>query len=137
MRQPPRSHPPFLRAAAALAGFLVVAACAGETRRGDPDLQVRVGFEPDPPTMGAAAIHVDVSDVDWSPRNGARVILTGLRGGLELEVDTALGQGAGRYLTEDFRFEVAGDWVLRIRVESPDGRWVEVERDIEVAVPEE
>lgn len=121
--------------AAALTLLAVTVACSAERRSGDPDLQLRWSFEPDPPTLGSNAITIDVSDVDWSPRNGAHVILTGLRDDLVLVVDTAVGQGAGRYLAEDFRFEVAGTWVLRARVESPDGRWVEVERPVDLEVP--
>lgn len=115
---------------------LAAAGCAGDKRDGDANLQVRWSFAPSPPQVGSAEVRVDVSDVDWSPRNGARVILTGTRDGITLVVDTARGQGAGRYVAPAFRFEVAGDWVLRARVETPDGRWVEVERPVQVAAPE-
>jgi hypothetical protein len=73
-----------------------------------------------------------VSDVDWTPRNGATVVVTGLRDGVELVVDTARGEGAGRYVAPAFRFEVSGDWVLRARVETADRRWAEVERAVTV-----
>lgn len=115
---------------------LAAAGCAGDKRDGDADLQVRWSFEPSPPRVGTAQVRVDVSDVDWSPRNGARVVLTGAREGINLVVDTARGEGAGRYVAPAFRFEVAGDWVLRARVETPDGRWVEVERPVTVVVPD-
>lgn len=115
---------------------LVAGGCGGTARDGDADLQVRWSFEPSPPRVGTAEIRVDVSDVDWSPRNGARVFLTGVREGITLVVDTARGEGAGRYVAPAFRFEVAGDWVLRARVETPDGRWVEVERPVTVGVPD-
>ena len=35
-------------------------------------------------------------------------------------------------MARDFRFEVTGVWLLRARVETADGRWVEVEREVEV-----
>jgi hypothetical protein len=119
------------------AGLLVLAigGCAGEVREGDADLQVRWTFEPAEPTVGRSDIVLDVSDVDWSPRNGARVVITGSRDGVALTVDTARGQGAGRYVASGVRFEVAGDWLLRARVETTDGRWVEVERPLRVEVP--
>lgn len=119
-------------AALGLVTVLVLAACGGEARTGDPDLQVRWSFEPSPPRVGTVAVRLEVSDVDWSPRNGATVVLTGTRDGVELVVDTARGEGAGRYVAPGFRFEVAGDWVLRARVETPDRRWVEVERAVTV-----
>lgn len=111
---------------------LVGAACGGDVREGDADLQVRWTFEPSPPTVGTAEVRLDVSDVDWTPRNGAKVVVTGLRDGISLVVDTARGQGAGRYVVPAFRFEVAGGWVLRARVETTDGRWVEVEEPVTV-----
>ena len=87
---------------------------------------------PDPPRVGVAAVGVEVSDVDWTPRNGATVIITGLRDGMSLVVDTAVGEGAGRYVAPSFRFAVAGDWVLRARIETLERRWVEVERAVKV-----
>jgi hypothetical protein len=106
--------------------------CGGEGRAGDADLQVRWSFDPSPPGVGTAQVRLDVSDVDWSPRNGATIVVTGLRDGVALVVDTARGQGAGRYLIPEFRFEVAGNWVLRAHVETTDRRWVEVERPVTV-----
>jgi hypothetical protein len=109
------------------------AACAGGNGpAGDADLQLRWTFDPNPPRVGVGEIRVDVADLAWKPRNGARVILTGIRDGVELVVDTALGEGAGRYLASDFRFEVAGDWIIRARVETPEGRWTEEEHAVEV-----
>lgn len=124
--------------ARALLAFLAAApaACGGAPREGDADLQVRWSFEPSPPVVGQAELRVDVSDIDWSPRNGARVVVTGSRDGITLVTDTARGQGAGRYVAPAFRFEVAGDWVLRARVDTPDGRWVEVEHAVRVVAPE-
>lgn len=93
---------------------------------------MRWSFVPDPPRVGVAEVAVEVSDVDWTPRNGATVVLTGLRDGVGLVVDTAVGQGAGRYVAPSFRFEVAGDWVVRARVETLERRWLEVERAVKV-----
>lgn len=134
---PPRSPFPTSRR---LRGTLLLAValgalaggCGGPSRNGDGDLQVRWSFEPSPPTVGTAQVRVDVADVDWSPRNGARVVVTGLRDGIVLVVDTARGQGAGRYAIPEFRFEVSGEWTLRARVETTDGRWVEVEEPVTV-----
>ena len=117
---------------AASACALLLLGCAGDGRTGDADLQVRWSFEPSPPRVGTARVRVEVSDVDWTPRNGATVVLTGLRDGVELVVDTARGEGAGAYVAPEFRFEVSGDWVLRARVETTDRRWVEVERAVTV-----
>jgi hypothetical protein len=115
-----------------LTAALLSACGQSSARAGDADLQLRWTLDPDPPRVGVGAVRVDVADVAWKPRNGARVILTGIRGGVELVVDTARGEGAGRYLAPAFRFEVAGEWVLRARVETPEGRWTEEEHHVEV-----
>lgn len=121
-------HP--TRALGALVAAVLLLACGEPGRTGDADLQVRWSFDPSPPGVGTAEVRLDVSDVDWTPRNGAIVVVTGLRDGLALVVDTARGQGAGRYVIPEFRFEAAGSWVLRARVETTDRRWVEVERTV-------
>lgn len=119
-------------ATVAVAAGALVLGCGGEARTGDADLQVKWSFEPSPPRVGTAAVRLEVADVDWTPENGATVVVTGARDGVELVVDTARGQGAGLYLSPEFRFEVAGNWVLRARVETTDRRWMEVERPVTV-----
>jgi hypothetical protein len=117
---------------AGLAAALLLAGCDRAARTGDADLQVRWSFEPSTPEVGTAEVRLKISDVDWTPRNGATVIVSGTRDGVVLSVDTARGEGAGQYVAPKFRFEVAGDWVLRARIETPDRRWVEVERTVKV-----
>lgn len=95
-------------------------------------MHVHVTVEPAAPSLGPARVLVEVGDADWSPRNGARVVLTGTRDGVVLAVDTARGEGAGRYLADAFPFEVTGAWLLTARVELPDGRWQEVDRHVTV-----
>lgn len=116
----------------ALGLALATAACGRDVRSGDRSLQVRVTVDPPAPLVGTAEVRVEVADADWAPRNGARVVITGIREAVTLAVDTAWGEGAGRYTAPAFRFEVTGDWVLVTRVELPDGRWQEVERKVTV-----
>lgn len=114
---------------------LFATSCGGDERRGDPDLQVQVSVEPAPPTLGTAAVRVGLTDVDWTPRNGDRVVVWVSRDGIELARDTAVGQGAGVYRADDVRFEVAGPWLLTVRVETRDGRWMELDRRLDVEPP--
>ena len=107
-------------------------ACSPDERRGDANLQIAVEVSPSPPRVGAATVAVVVTDVDWTPRNGATVIVMGMRDSLQLVLDTARGQGAGLYEAADFSFEVTGEWMLSVRVETTDGRWVEVEHPVTV-----
>lgn len=93
-------------------------------------------LHPDPPTVGPVAVSVIVSDPDWSPRNGATVIVYGMRDSVTLARDTARGTGAGRYVTDDFVFEVAGDWTLEARVHTTDGRSGVFRKTVEVTAEE-
>lgn len=111
---------------------VALAACGGVERRGDANLQLSWEVDPAPPQVGPATVAVVLSDVDWTPHNGATVILTGFRDSVQLVVDTARGQGAGRYETDGFVFEVAGDWLLNVRVETNDGRWAEFDHSVTV-----
>jgi hypothetical protein len=117
---------------AALLGVGLSLACGRDTRRGDPNIQVRWDIEPSPPAVGKARVRVTVSDLDWAPRNGAHVIVTAVRDSVRMAVDTAVGQGAGQYIIDDFVFQVAGKWTLRARVETNDGRWAEVDHRVRV-----
>lgn len=138
-RSPHVAVPPplrgLLRTGLALAVLGAAGGCGDQARHGDADLQVRWRFEPSPPRVGRVEIRLDVSDVDWTPRNGARVVVTGLRDGIAMAVDTAVGRGAGSYVAGDFTFVVSGAWTLKARVEIPDGRWVEVEQALTVEAP--
>jgi len=116
----------------ALALLVILSGCGPEERRGDLDLQVAVSVDPDPPRVGTADVQIRVADVDWSPRNGDRVILRGVRDSIVLTQDTAVGQGAGLYLAEALPFPVRGSWILTVRVEARDGRWVEVDEALRV-----
>jgi hypothetical protein len=121
-----------LALAAVLALLPLAAGCDRDARRGDAELDVRVRVTPDPPTLEAAGVEVAVAELDWSPRNGDRVVILGRREGVLLLQDTARGRGAGRYRAHHLDFPVAGEWVLTVRVETRDDRWVEVDRRVEV-----
>jgi hypothetical protein len=125
-------RPPPLRGLLVFALSASLFGCLSDERRGDADLQIAVDISPSPPRVGAATVSVVVTDVDWKPRNGATVVVAGTRDSLQLVIDTARGQGAGRYDAADFGFEVAGEWLLKIRVETTDGRWVEVDHALTV-----
>ena len=112
---------------------MFLAACdAGSQRSGNADLEIRWTLAPDPLRVGTAEIRLEIADIGWKPRNGARVVLTGIRDGVALVVDTARGEGAGSYVAPNFRFEVAGEWTLRARVETPEGSWTQEDLHVEV-----
>ncbi len=110
----------------------LLASCSGTGHRGSAGLQIRVDLEPAKPYVGSARITVHVSDQAWAPRNGLRVTVWGVHAGTPLVTETAVGEGAGRYVVEGFSFSESGEWLLTARAELPDGRWTE--RDQGVAV---
>jgi hypothetical protein len=120
------------RALALVLVVLGLPACAGDVRRGDPDVQVRWEIATSPLSVDRAQIRLVVSDVAWRPRNGARVTVVATHDSLRLPADTARGQGAGQYLIDDVVFPVGGRWLLSARVETPDGRWAEVDHAVDV-----
>ena len=133
------THPSFVQqyglAATLLAAVVLTASCAGEGHRGSAGLQIRVSVDPVPPSVGSARITVHVSDQAWTPRNGLRVTVRGTRTDAATVTETAVGEGTGRYVAEGFTFSGAGEWVLTVRAELPDGRWTERDRVVAVGPP--
>jgi hypothetical protein len=118
-----------------LAAVLLTASCAGEEHRGSAGLQIRVSVEPDSPSVGSARIIVHVFDHAWTPRNGLHVTVRGVHTDAPTVTETAVGEGAGRYVAEQVPFSRAGEWMLTARAELPDGRWTERDRVIAVLPP--
>jgi hypothetical protein len=117
------------------AAAVLTASCSGEEHRGSAGLQIRVSVEPGTPSVGSARITVHVSDQAWTPRNGLRVTVTSIRADAATVTETAVGEGAGRYVAGEFPFSAAGEWVLTARAELPDGRWTERDRVVAVLPP--
>jgi hypothetical protein len=119
-------------AKALFAAVALTAACTGEGHRGNAGLQIRMDLEPAAPSVGPVRITVHVSDQTWTPRNGLRVTVRGARTDAATVTETAVGEGAGRYVAGEFSFSGAGEWTLTARAELPDGRWTERDRVVAV-----
>ena len=57
----------------------ILSGCGGPVTRGPADLEMRLIVEPDPPIVGGAQLHIDVTDLKWTPVNGVSVSVTGIR----------------------------------------------------------
>ena len=90
----------------------------------DLGLNVDVGISPTPPVVGATRLLVSVSDSEGNPVVGAEVRVEGnmSHAGMAPVFGNAQEEGDGVYVVPGFRFTMAGDWILTVRVTLPDGR---------------
>ncbi len=102
----------------------LVAGCRGEGPAGDPGLVLDVGISPTPPGVGPARLIISLTDTAGTPLSGAIVAVEGnmSHAGMVPVLDTARMTGPGQYLVDDFRFTMAGDWILTVEATLPDGR---------------
>ena len=85
-----------------------------------------VAISPTPPAVGPARLIISLEDSAGAPLDGAEILVEGnmSHAGMVPVLDTAQAEGPGRYGISDFRFTMAGDWVLIVHATLPDGRWV-------------
>jgi hypothetical protein len=102
----------------------LVAGCRGDGPSGDPGLILDVGISPTPPGVGPARLIIALTDTAGNPLSEAVVTVEGnmSHAGMVPVLDTARMTGPGQYLVDDFRFTMAGDWILTVEATLPDGR---------------
>ncbi len=73
--------------------------------------------------VGKATIEVFITKKD-EPLSKAQVTVTGdmTHAGMSPVIATAVEQEVGRYLTEDFEFTMAGDWIITTEVKLSNGQ---------------
>lgn len=118
---------------AALAGVLLVG-CRGEPGPDDVPIDVEVQVAPTPPIVGPARLLLSIRDSVGAPVEGAEVFVEGTMDhpGMVPVGETASDEGEGRYVVPAFDFDMAGDWVLVVRIGLPDGREAVRERRLRV-----
>ncbi|MET0622316.1 MAG: FixH family protein [Pyrinomonadaceae bacterium] len=116
--------------ALALSAGLFLAGCQRrvETRG---DITVEHEIEPRPPRVGPARVTLRVADASGRPLGGARVRLEAnmSHAGMRPVFADASELEPGRYQTE-LEFTMAGDWVVLVRLDLPDGRKIERQFDV-------
>ena len=82
--------------------------------------------------MGPATIEVGVKREDGTPVDKAEVVVRGdmVHSGMQPVIAQTKNVASGKYLTEDFRFTMAGDWIVTAQVTLPNGEKVEKTIDI-------
>ena len=75
--------------------------------------------------VGKAALEVIVTQ-NGKPLSEAEVTVTGdmTHAGMVPVIAETTEQEAGHYLTKDFEFTMAGDWIITVEVRLPDGQRV-------------
>ncbi len=116
------------RTAAALAAAscivaIGVAGCAPSEQDG-LGLTVDVDISPTPPLVGPTRLLISLSDSAGAAVEGAEVQVEGnmTHAGMAPVFGTAQEDDEGIYVIPGFRFTMAGDWILTVRVTLPDGR---------------
>jgi hypothetical protein len=114
--------------------FFSVSGCRGEAPGTDPGLSLVLAISPTPPGVGPARLLITLRDTAGGPIEGARIEVEGnmSHAGMVPVLDTAQGQEPGRYTVPEFRFTMAGDWILIVRATLPDGRKTEIQKRTKV-----
>ena len=97
---------------------------------------VRVSLElPQKPAVGPTPVRVYVLGSDNEAVTGATVSIMGTmtHAGMEPVITEATPTENGLYQTQDFTFNMAGDWILQADVTLPDG--TEAGDELSVTVP--
>ena len=112
-------------AVAAVSCVVVIGAtgCA-PTHQDGLGLTVDVGISPTPPLVGPTRLLISLADSAGAGVEGAEVQVEGnmTHAGMAPVFATAQDEGGGMYVVPGFRFTMAGDWILTVRVTLADGR---------------
>ncbi len=86
-------------------------------------VNVDLDYEPNPPIVGKGTIHIQVRDEDGRPIEGLDIQVKGdmTHAGMTPVFGLSEHEGDGRY-SIPFEWTMAGDWILQIAADLPDGR---------------
>ena len=121
----------------ALLALLPLGGCREAAPSGDPGLLLELAISPTPPGVGPARLILSLRDTLGNPVEDAEVRVEGNmnHAGMVPVTGTALRRGPGLYVLPDFRFTMAGTWILTVTARLPDGREARTQRDTNVVGP--
>lgn len=127
---PLREHPRPLAAAACLLACLGLGGCRGGADAA-PEVAVAHEVSPSPPAVGPSSVVLTLTGEGGRPVTGARVGVEGNMShpGMAPVIAEAAEIAPGRYRA-DMEFTMAGDWVLSVSADLPDGRSVRRQLDV-------
>ncbi|MCX7622198.1 MAG: FixH family protein [Thermomicrobium sp.] len=104
-----------------LALVLLSASLGPACRRGEASETVTVtvvAIDPSPPTVGPATLRLRLQRADGTPLTGLGTIEvegTMTHAGMQPVIATAVEESEGMFVTRDFAFTMAGDWIVIVR----------------------
>ena len=116
----------------AILGALVLSACGPRAEQGG-NLDVTVlSISPEPAAVGDAVITLQVRDIAGNPVSDATILVKGTmtHAGMQPVIVGTEARGAGKYVTEGFRFTMGGDWVIIVRATFANGATAERRIDL-------
>ncbi|HSL53540.1 MAG TPA: FixH family protein [Pyrinomonadaceae bacterium] len=115
--------------------FLFVAGVAGCHTAWTGDIRIEPEVEPQPPRVGRVTITVRVTQ-SGKPVTGAQIKLEGnmSHAGMAPVFADAREVEAGRY-SANMELTMAGDWILSVHVNMPDGTKADQQFDIKGVAP--
>lgn len=117
---------------------LFTTACTRQSATGSlaTNINIKLSFEPDPPVVGNSMIRLEVRDESGQPIEDLDIQIKGdmTHAGMAPVFGASLYEGEGVY-SIPFEWTMAGDWVLQVAADLPDGTLLN--RSFEVQVSSE
>lgn len=121
-----------------LVALLLAAGCVRQSRVVDQTtaVEVELSFDPNPPAVGKGIIYLEVRDANGQPIEELDIQIKGdmTHAGMTPVFGVSDDEGDGRY-SIPFEWSMAGDWILQVATDLPDGRVLN--RSFEVRVQPE
>jgi hypothetical protein len=115
---------------------LLIAGCRQQTTNAT-DITIVLSIEPEPPVVGAAELHITLISADNLPITDAKVTVRGdMNHAGMVPVIAEVERIEGNQYVVPFEWTMAGDWIIEVSAELPDGTTAAQTFDQSVAVSE-
>jgi hypothetical protein len=115
---------------------LFTTACTRQSAAGGlaTNVNVKLNIEPDPPVVGNSMIRLEVRDESGQPIEDLDIQIKGdmTHAGMAPVFGVSLYEGEGVY-SIPFEWTMAGDWVLQVAADLPDGTLLNRSFEVQVA----
>jgi hypothetical protein len=120
-----------------LLGLIILTpACSRQSSLDDQagEIAVDISFDPNPPVVGAGVIFLQVQDERSQPIEDLNIDVKGdmTHAGMTPVFGDSVHEGDGLYIVP-FEWTMAGDWIIQVNAELPDGILLDRSFDVRVA----